>query len=109
MNMRDRYPNKRFRMRGLGGKFRKATMEDIGIGGVCPKCNHFLIQHYNGDPRDAFPDPRKFVYRCFTCEPLTDAEKALAAEIEAAKPKPEGILAFLKRAMDEADAKKGVE
>jgi len=103
-----KYANKRLHMRAANGRFRKAKMEDFGIGGVCPKCRHLLLHHYNGDPRDAFPDPRKFVYRCFTCEPLTDAELKLQAEIKAAKPKPEGILAFLKRAMDDADDKKGV-
>lgn len=87
-----KYANNRLHMRTGGGQFRKATMQDIGIGGVCPVCSHFLIQHYNGDPRDAFPDPRKFVYRCFTCQPLTDEEQALQAEIEAEKPKPVSIM-----------------
>lgn len=62
-------------------------MSDLGIGGVCENCNHLLLRHYDGDPREAFPDPRKFRNRCFTCEPLTEVEQALAAEIEAAQPK----------------------
>lgn len=63
-----RYPNKRMVFRSQG-RFRKATAEDIGIGGVCPKCNHFLLRHYDGDPDGPFVDPSKFRYRCFNCEP----------------------------------------
>ena len=95
-----KYANKRLHMRTSGGKFRKATMQDIGICGVCPVCNHFLIQHYNGDPRDAFPDPRQFVYRCFTCQPLTAEEQALQEKIEAEKPKPIGIMQFFESAFN---------
>lgn len=72
-----RYQNKRMAFRDAGGKFRAARMEDLGIGGVCPVCRHLLLRYYNGDPRDTCPDPRKFQYRCFTCEPETEAEKAL--------------------------------
>ncbi len=96
--MTDRYPNKRSRFRTAGGQFRKATGEDFGIGGVC-QCGHFLLRHYNGDPRNPHPDPRAFRYRCFTCEPETQAELALKAEIAASKPKPVGILDML-RAVD---------
>lgn len=88
----ERYANKRILARGHGGKFRKVTMQDIGIGGVCAVCNHFLLHHFDGDTRAAFLDPRKFVYRCFTCQPLTEAETALAAEIEASKPKPVSLM-----------------
>jgi hypothetical protein len=66
--------------------------------GVCPKCNHFLLRHYDGDPRDQFPDPRKFVNRCFNCEPLTEAEQQLQAEIDASKPKSLGMIEFLQKA-----------
>ena len=75
-----KYANKRMHIRSAGGQFRKATGEDFGIGGVCPNCNHLLLRHYDGDPRDTTPDPRRFRYRCFTCEPLSEDEKALEAE-----------------------------
>src|SRR4051812_33422918 len=95
--MSERYSNKRVMRRGPGGKFRKATAEDVGIMGVCPTpgCRHLLVRHYDGDPRDAFPDPRKFRNRCFTCEPETEAEKQLAAEIQASQPKQRTILDIL--------------
>ena len=79
-------PNKRIIMRSGNGRFRRTTMEDFGVGGVC-KCSHLLVSHYNGDIRDDFIDPRKQVYRCFACEPLTDDEEKLQKEIEASKPK----------------------
>ena len=82
------------------GIFRKATAQDAAIGGTCPKCKHFLIRQYDGDPRDQFPDPRKFRYRCFTCEPETESEKALKAEIEAAQPKPVSILDIFRKASE---------
>ena len=91
-----RYANKRMHVRTAGGQFRKPTMQDVGIGGVCPTCRHFLLRHYDGDPRDAHPDPRRFRYRCFTCEPETEAEQALAAEIAISKPKPRTIFDVLK-------------
>lgn len=75
--------NKRIIPRNGNGRFRKTAAADFGIGGVCPNCDHLLIRHYDGDERDSFPDPRKFRYRCFTCEPRTEAELAREAEIEA--------------------------
>lgn len=78
-----RYPNKRPHLRAPGGQFRQAVPEDLGIGGVCPNCNHLLLRHYDGDERQRPVDPRRIRYRCFTCEPRTDAEQVLAAEIEA--------------------------
>lgn len=87
--------NKRIIPRGGNGRFRKTTMQDFGIGGACPECRHLLIQHYDGDPRTEFPDPRKFRYRCFTCEPLTEDELKLKAEIEAAKPKTKSLFDIL--------------
>lgn len=74
----------------------KAVMSDVGIGGVCPTCNHFLLWSYDGDPRDPHPDPRQFRYRCFTCEPKTKAELKRDTEIEAARPKPIGIIDLMK-------------
>ena len=90
-----RYANKRMHIRTGGGQFRKATMQDVGIGGVCA-CGHFLLSTYDGDPRDPNPDPRKFRARCFTCEPVTDAEQVIADAIEAARPRPVSILDILK-------------
>jgi len=91
-----RYANKRMHIRTAGGQFRKAVAADIGIMGVCPICNHFLLHHYDGDPRETSPDPRKFVNRCLTCQPLTESEQALAAEIETGKPKPRTIFDVIK-------------
>src|SRR3990170_4488756 len=87
-----RYANKRLHIRTTGGQFRKAQMSDVGIGGTCSICLHFLLRHYDGDPRDTTPDPRRFRYRCFTCEPETDQEKALRDEIEAAQPKQASLM-----------------
>lgn len=70
--MTERYANKRVLLR-RGGQFRKATMEDVGIGGVCPTCCHLLIRVYDGDPDDPNPDPRRFRNRCYTCEPECDS------------------------------------
>lgn len=97
--MNYRYPNKRIGKRGPGGRFAKVTAADFGIGGTCPNCNHFLINHYDGDERERPCDPRKFRYRCLTCEPLTEAEQALKAEIEASKPKGTGFMDILNSAI----------
>ena len=91
-----KYANGRLHMRGDGGRFRKTTMADMGLGGVCQTCHHLLIQHFDGDPRDQNPDPRRFRYRCFTCEPLTEAELQLQADVEASKPKPKSFGDFFK-------------
>jgi hypothetical protein len=79
--------NKRIIPRGGGGRFRKVVMQDFGIGGTCPNCRHLLLQHYDGDERERPTDPRLFRYRCFTCEPRTEQELQLVAEIEAEKPR----------------------
>ena len=81
-----RYSNKRMMIRTGGGQFRKAVPADVGIGGVCPVCRHFLLQHYDGDDTQ-HPDPRLFRYRCFTCEPLTKAEQKKRDEKLAKEPK----------------------
>ncbi len=73
--MTEKYKNKRGVMRSGNGQYRKATGADFGIGGACPNCRHLLLRHYDGDPQDSLIDPRKFRYRCFTCEPETEAEK----------------------------------
>lgn len=64
-----RYTNGRMVKRDAG-RFAKVTMQDIGIGGICPTCHHFLLRVYEGNPSDQNPDPRKFRDRCFTCEPI---------------------------------------
>lgn len=64
----ERYANKRMLFRS-GGRFRKAQAADLGIGGVCPNCNHLLLRHYDGDETKYPLDPAKWRYRCFTCEP----------------------------------------
>jgi hypothetical protein len=90
----ERYANKRL-MKRRAGRFAKVTMDDLGIGGVC-ECGHLKINVYDGDPRDEFPNPRNF--RCFTCEPKTDAETQRDAETEA--PKQKGIYEWLNEAAD---------
>lgn len=72
--------NKRIIQRGRNGRFRKTTMADFGIGGVCETCNHFMVRHYDGDESEPFIDPRLFRYRCFTCEPMTEEEQRKADE-----------------------------
>ena len=84
--MSERYSNKRMLIR-KGGRFAKATAADFGIGGACPTCKHFLIRVYDGDPNASTIDPRLFRYRCFTCEPETEAEKQVREAKEAAEPK----------------------
>lgn len=94
-----KYANKRMHIRGSGGRFRKATGADFGIGGACPNCRSFMLRHYDGDPREAHPDPRCFRYRCFTCEPETEAESLLKAEIDEAKPKQPTIMDLLMKGL----------
>ena len=78
----EKYKNKRMVIR-KGGRYARLTAEDVGIGGTCPVCRHFLLRHYDGDPKAPHIDPRLFRYRCFTCEPMTEAEKqAAAAKVE---------------------------
>lgn len=69
-----RAPNKRLIPRTSSGRFRKTTALDLGIGGVCPDCGGLLLRHYDGDEADPCPDPRRFRYRCFICEPRTEQE-----------------------------------
>lgn len=93
--------NKRLIHRNTRGQFRKTKLQDLGMGGFCPECNHFLIHHYDGDDRDRPCDPAKFRYRCFRCEPLTVNELALKAEIEASKAKPRGLASMIIEAAEE--------
>lgn len=78
----EKYKNKRM-MHRKGGKFAKITASDFGIGGACPKCRHLLICVYDGDPHNI--DPRAFRYRCFTCEPETEQEKAAKVQKDEAR------------------------
>ena len=66
-----RYPNKRL-VKRVGGRFARTTMEDVGIGGSCPVCHHFLLRSYDGPVNDPNPNPQLFRYRCFTCEPMEE-------------------------------------
>lgn len=61
--------NGRLIPRSGDGRFRRFTGQDVGIGGVCPKCDHLLLRHYDGDESQRPLDPAKWRYRCFTCEP----------------------------------------
>ena len=99
-----KYANSRLHVRTATGRFRQPTMADAGIGGVCPNCRHFLIHHYDGDPHTNPPDPRRFRYRCFTCEPLTADELALQAEMDAAQPQQASILEVLAAFANQAAA-----
>ena len=70
-----RYANKRMMFREHG-RFRDAQASDLGILGICPTCNHFLIRVYEG-PTTGAPDPRAFRNRCYHCEteqPAADKE-----------------------------------
>lgn len=69
------YKNGRMHIRAPGGQFRKLTGVDVGIGGVCPKCNHLLLRHYDGNENERPLDPMKLRYRCFTCEPLKASDQ----------------------------------
>lgn len=57
--------NKSIRMRSSNGKFRQATLADVGLS-VCPNCNGFMTEKYFGE-NNAFPDPRLFGYECSKC------------------------------------------
>ena len=78
-----KYPNKRVTPRASNGRFMVATGANFGIGAACPVCRHVTIRYYDGDPTETI-DPRRFRMRCYTCEPMTDEEKAAErAEVEA--------------------------
>lgn len=68
----EKYSNKRLLFRERG-KFRKSRPQDFGIGGVC-ECGHLLVRVYEGKTGEPFPDPSKFRYRCFNCEPKGENE-----------------------------------
>lgn len=74
----ERYTNKRMMFRS-GGRFRKATMADVGLGS-CSVCGGITQRVYDGDPNDPFPDPRNFRFRCFSCEPEVEARNPITAE-----------------------------
>ena len=92
-----KYANKRQHRRAGNGQFRRATPADIGIGGVCPRCNHLLVRHYDGDETQYPLDPARFRYRCFSCEPMTSTEKAQLAKAESAREPSVSILGILLR------------
>lgn len=74
-------PNKRIIPRSPNGRFRRTVGADLGIGGICPVCQHFLLQHYDGDETDQPLDPQKWRYRCFTCEPKINQKKTTEAKV----------------------------
>ena len=92
-----RYSNKRMLHR-QGGRFYKPTAADFGIGGFCKIHHRMLLRVYVGDPTIGTPDPRLFRYRCFACEPETDAEKQEREAKEAAEPK-FSLATFMERGM----------
>jgi len=53
--------NKRLIARASNGKFKKTTMEDIGLN-VC-SCGHFMALTYLGKDME-FPNPMQFFYVC---------------------------------------------
>lgn len=53
----DRYPNKRSRHRGPGGKFRRATLADVGFA-ECETCGAIFRPDFSKLEDDPFPDPR---------------------------------------------------
>jgi len=95
--MSERYSNKRALHR-QGGRFYKPTAADFGIGGFCKIHHRMLLRVYDGDPTIGTPDPRLFRYRCFACEPETDAEKQEREAKEAAEPK-FSLATFMERGM----------
>lgn len=59
-----RHGNGRLQARGAGGRFRRWTGQDVGIG-VCPKCNG--ITQRPKLPETGFIDPRDFNARVCPC------------------------------------------
>lgn len=60
--------NKRLIARSGSGRFKKTTMEDIGLN-VC-SCGHFMALTYLGKNQE-FPNPQQFFYVC-SCGLLKD-------------------------------------
>ena len=69
-----KHSNGRVVKRTSNGRFARITGKDMGIGGACPECRSFLLEHYDGSPDDRPRDPAKLRYRCFTCEPLQETQ-----------------------------------
>jgi hypothetical protein len=57
------------------------------------------LRHYAGDSRERPLDPFLWQYRCFTCNPLTEAEQRLQDEIAAAQPTG-GFVAMIEAAVE---------
>ena len=95
-----KHSNGRIQMRGGGGRFRRSTLADIGMG-VCPTpgCRHLTRSFYDGDENEEFLDPRKFRQRCYTCEPHTPEEiEVKRVATEAAKGRKSGFELMLESA-----------
>jgi hypothetical protein len=104
--MGNKYKNKRMMVRAGNGRFRYATGADFGIGGACPVCRHLLLRHYDGDPKAEFIDPRLFRYRCFTCEPETEAEIATRKAQEEANRQPSIMDVIRGRITEDSDGQR---
>lgn len=62
-----RASNKRIQFRSGGGRFRKTTLGDVGLG-ACDKCGAIFVPNFTGMDV-AFVDPREFNARRRTCGP----------------------------------------
>ena len=69
---RDKYPNKRLRLRGGSGRFRKATLDDVGMT-VCPNCQSIVPIKY--DEENGFVDPRSKRPDC-DCTPAPEHKES---------------------------------
>jgi len=89
-------PNGTVVLRGVDGRFRRATGADFGVG-VCSNCQGLTVEFYDGDLNDRPCDPRKFRQRCYRCEPKTE----LRAEQK--PPKKSGFVQVLEDAAQSAE------
>lgn len=100
---RNKYPNKRMFSRSGNGRFKKAQLSDFNMG-VCPVCQNITVRIYEGDPKDPFPYPLLFRWRCYKCEPSTEEEKAKRErEIKEEKSSQTTLMDLLKRTCDDIE------
>jgi hypothetical protein len=72
-----RAPNKRLIARGQHGRFRRTTLEDVGLA-VCEICGKAFVPDYSSLENDAFIDPRDMrdlKARCAQCREAGRVEK----------------------------------
>jgi hypothetical protein len=84
-----RAPNKRIQFRGGGGRFRRSTLGDVGLG-ECDRCGKFFAPNLSG-LEGPFVDPRDFNARRRTCGPC------LGLPEPPPQPKPPGLMETLDR------------